>query len=83
MLISIGIGIGIAIAIAVIFVIFGVVILQIGDLSESTMPLNESSVWHDIQTTAKPSWVIIALLSFIMGGVAGMMRYYRGREGGM
>ena len=72
----------IGIAIAVIFVIYGVVIPQIGDLSESTMSLKESSVWHDIQTTAKPSWVIIVLL-VIMGGVAGMMWCYRGREGGM
>ena len=85
MLISIGI------AIAVIFVVFGVVIPQIGDQSEDTMTLDPNSTWSHIQTNMSDnvlSWVgsvnlvvIIALLSLVIMAVGGMM-VYRGRSGG-
>ena len=84
MLITIGI------AIAVIFVIFGVVIPQIGDQSEDSMSLTAGSNWAYIQTNMSAnvlSWVgsvnlvvIIALLSLVIMAVAGMM-VYRGRGG--
>ena len=42
--------IAIGIAIAVIFVVFGVIIPQIGSQSESVMNLPHNSTWYYIQT---------------------------------
>jgi len=85
--------IGIGIAIAVIFVVFGVVIPQIGSQSEDVMDLCTTSNWYYIQTNMSDnvlSWigsvnlvVVISLLALVIMAVAGMMVYSsRGRGGG-